>query len=281
LTEQDNRLDDRLGTLRTAVSAAPSVLDDVMHCIAEMPEPAGRRRQWKQTAIACLATAVCLAVLVTLCISGGGNDPKKTAQVDPKQLATHRVKSFREGTMDVRGNELSENVRAAERSKAEAGVQLHESETFDSAAEKREFRRHRSEPGSRGGKHIDAAFVEGPSREPTPGDFAGTWHGTAAENPEDGMGADPLQIRLSVARNGHLEGIASGPFVSGGDVPLQDVYAVGNRLEFKVRHRTGVMIQITLGLSPEGLKGDAIPIRSDQSRCDVVLQRRRPGPKPE
>jgi hypothetical protein len=41
------------------------------------------------------------------------------------------------------------------------------------------------------------------------------------------------------------------------------------------------MIQITLGLTPRGLKGDAIPIRSDVSRCDVVLQRRRPERHPK
>ena len=91
---------------------------------------------------------------------------------------------------------------------------------------------------------------------------------------------DQVGIKLSVSESGHLEGIAFDHFTGGDEARLEGVYVVGDRLEFEVRHRTGVKLRVTLGLAGDTLKGDAIPIRSDASRCDVILRRQRPGPTP-
>ena len=111
-------------------------------------------------------------------------------------------------------------------------------------------------------------------------DFAGLWRGTAVDKPEDGTSRDPLGIKLTISESGRLEGAAFDDFARSQEARLEDVYVVGDRLEFKVRHRTGVQMWVTLGLAGNTLKGDGIPIRSDESRCDIVLQRQPPESPP-
>jgi len=122
-------------------------------------------------------------------------------------------------------------------------------------------------------------------RKPQPrlGDFAGLWRGKAVDYPEDGGSTDPVGIKLTVSEGGQLEGIAFDEFAGGEETRLEDVYVVGDRLEFKVRYRTGVKMRVTLGLARNKLKGEGIPIRSDEDRCHITLERsegpERPGHK--
>ena len=109
--------------------------------------------------------------------------------------------------------------------------------------------------------------------EPKLSDFAGLWRGEAVDYPEDGTSTDPVGIKLTVSESGKLEGVAFDEFAGGDETPLEDVYVAADRIEFKVRHRTGVKMRVTLGLAGNTLKGEGIPIRSDEDRCDIVLER--------
>ena len=121
---------------------------------------------------------------------------------------------------------------------------------------------------------------ERPSKPETQlSDFAGRWHGKAVDYPEDGSSTDPVGIKLSIS-SGRLEGTAFDRFADGDEARLEDVYVVGDRLEFKVRYRTGVQMRVTLGLVGDKLKGEGIPIRSDEDRCKITLERCRKPDQP-
>jgi hypothetical protein len=112
----------------------------------------------------------------------------------------------------------------------------------------------------------------GPS-EARPSDFAGQWRGEAVDYPEDGSSTDPVGVKLTISQRGELEGMAFDRFTGGDETRLEDIHVAGDRLEFKVRHRTGVQMRVTLGLAGNKLKGEAIPIRSDEDRCRITLER--------
>jgi hypothetical protein len=120
------------------------------------------------------------------------------------------------------------------------------------------------------------------SSEPAPkarlNDLAGQWCGKAVDYPEDGSSTDPVSIKLIVSEEDELKGFAYNDFVDIDEARLDDVYVVGDRLEFKVRHRTGVKMRVTLSLANNTLIGEGIPIRSDEDRCHIELKRQRPEP---
>ena len=113
------------------------------------------------------------------------------------------------------------------------------------------------------------------------GDFAGTWTGKAVDYPEDGSSTDVIGIELRVSDDGELQGIAFDDFTGNEKAPLEDVYVTGSRVEFKVAHRTGVTMRVTLGLADGKLEGEAIPIRSDEDRSSITLKRGEKADPPE
>jgi len=269
----DNRLSERLEILRTAVSRTPSMLEGVMGRISDAPEPLGRGSRWKRIAVVCLATAACAAVSIAGWMIAGG-DTAEIASHDDSPPAAEPVKTIEKHLSAATEHELAENDRfgdgatEAERSRAE--VPRRAAEAYDVRQE--ECGLAVDSAGENCGLH--KARCAGVARpEPQLGDFAGVWHGTATDKPEDGTSTDPIGVQLAIDENGQLEGFVFERFADGGRAPLEDVYVVGDRLEFKVRHRTGVQMQVTLGLADETLRGDGIPIRSDEDRCDITLKR--------
>jgi len=113
--------------------------------------------------------------------------------------------------------------------------------------------------------------------EPDQSRFAGTWRGEAVDFPEDGSSTDPVTIKLTRSNDGGLEGVALERFAHAGEARLEEIHVTGDRVEFKVRHRTGVNMRVTLGLRNGKLKGEGIPIRSDEDRCHIVLTRAEKG----
>ncbi|MBC8875876.1 MAG: hypothetical protein H8E44_41150 [Planctomycetes bacterium] len=89
-----------------------------------------------------------------------------------------------------------------------------------------------------------------------------------------------MNVKLILSKSGLLKGVASSRFTGGGETQLDDIYVTGDRIEFKVRHRTGVDMRVTLALRNGKLKGEGIPIRSDEDRCDIVLTRAEKGNPP-
>ena len=123
---------------------------------------------------------------------------------------------------------------------------------------------------------LSSAFVEdvtGERNRPQLNDFAGLWHGEAIDYPEDGNSTDAVRLKLRVSDSDRLEGYAFGEFVDADQAQIEDVHVTGDRSEFKVRHRTGVMMRVTLGFRGNKLKGEGIPIRSDEDRCDISFER--------
>ncbi len=122
-----------------------------------------------------------------------------------------------------------------------------------------------------------------PPGEPTTdlNDFTGTWTGNAVDYPEDGSSTRAIGIKIELCEDGELEGVGFDEFTGDDKTPLKDVYATGNRLEFKVAHCTGVTIRVTLGLVDGKLDGEGIPIRSDEDRCTITLKRGKKADAPE
>ena len=280
----ESRLSERLQMLGAAVSSTPSLLDDVMHRIGDSPPAESRRSRWKLMAAACLATTACLVVSIAGWMTIGGDDPTKTAAIDATHDSLQPVKTDQGKVRDVYDSRLFEahSIAGADRAveKPRGRRESEDSQTFDVRQQQRWDDSNSLACGSPAAKALGAAFGEASRSRPQLSDFAGLWRGTAVDKPEDGTSTDPLGIKLSISENGRLEGVAFDRFAGGEEARLEDLYVVGDRLEFKVRHRTGVRMWVTLGLVSDELKGDGIPIRSDESRCDIVLRRQRPGPAP-
>jgi hypothetical protein len=280
----DDRLDEKLQMFAVAVSSTPSLVGDVMRRLDRAPQPVRRRPRRKLLAAACLATAACLVVSVVAWMTICGDDAIKSASIDGRRDGVQWA-GMREGqATDPHESTLFEKDRTAgvepKEAKARRERTFQEAKTLNLQRQARGGLREESHGERSVGATLNAAFREASRSEPQLSDFAGLWRGTAVDKPEDGTSTCPLGLRLTISEDGRLEGVAFDDFAGGGDADLQDVYVVGDRLEFKVRHRTGVQMQVTLGLAADTLKGDGIPIRSDESRCDIVLRRRRPAPPP-
>jgi len=275
----EDRLSERLQILGAAVSRAPSLLDEVMHRIGDSPESLPRRSRWKGMATACLATVACLVVSAVVWMTIGG-DTTETASIDGSQHAVQPAKTDETNEKDATGGYDSDlfvdgagNADPGGESSTRGGHQSRGRRGPEDLQEQRGFGADRLDRGEQGGES-GGATARGASRsKPQLSDFTGLWRGKAVDKPEDGTVTDSLGVRLIISESGQLEGTAFDRFVGGAETPLQHVYVAGVRLEFEVRHRTGAQMRVTLGLADGQLKGDGIPIRSDESRCDILLKR--------
>jgi hypothetical protein len=280
----EKRLAEKMKTFAAAVSSRPSLVDNVMRRIEDAPQPGRPRRPRRLFVAAGLAAAACLLVSVLIWMRFAADDVPEAAPLDLAQGGAPSSGNRREEATERQGSKSApaQHVPTDLDDSGKANVTLDRGEGHDLGVQQPQ-RKAESEHFSR-----DASVFAGLPDEDAPGksirsrpelsDFAGLWLGTAAEKPEDGTATDPLRIKLTVSEDEQLEGVAFGRIAGDGETPLEDIYVVGSRLEFKIRGRTGVQIQVTLGLKGDRLKGDGIPIRSDQSRCDILLTRQPPEP---
>ncbi len=268
-------LAENLQALRAAVTSRPSLLEGVMDRIGETPSPISRHRR-KPLLVACLSAAACLLVAgVGWMLFGGGDSVEKALLDDEPQATVTHGKAEAEDLCKARFAEEGDPAGAHDRGEptvkalqpGDRHFQGHQNTLDGSAGDNR----------ARGGSNVGLAVAI--ERRPRPAEFTGTWQGEALDKPQDGSATSVLVVKLTISADDQLQGVASGTFSGGEEVPLEDVYVVGRRLEFRVRHRSGAQMQVTLSLGDDTLTGDGIPIRSAEARCDIVLKRRSPeGP---
>ena len=104
----------------------------------------------------------------------------------------------------------------------------------------------------------------------------GRWEGLAVDKPEDGTSRDDLVLELKAGDDGRVTGTATGDFVGPQACSIEDGQTEGDRMEFYVRHRTGIPMRVLLELRNDFLQGEALPVDSDGDRCDIRLKRAGP-----
>lgn len=130
--------------------------------------------------------------------------------------------------------------------------------------------------GSRGG----AKRPEAPPGEATTRTLSGRWIGMAVDKPGDGTSKDPLWLELKISGDGRLHGTALWLETSR-ECKLDEGRVDGNQLRFIFRHRAGTRMSVTLALKHDQLRGEAIPIPTEEGdRCDIVLSRVLPETTP-
>jgi hypothetical protein len=106
-----------------------------------------------------------------------------------------------------------------------------------------------------------------------PDEFRGRWQGMATDKPEDGNSRDDLVLELEAGPEGTVTGRAAGDFIAAEMQRIENGRIQGDRLEFEIRHRTGVRMRIWLELQNDTLQGEGLPIDSAEDRCDIRLKR--------
>ena len=115
----------------------------------------------------------------------------------------------------------------------------------------------------------------------------GLWTGVAIDKPGEGTSEDPIALEVALGRGDRIVCTVHGRFVLGGREEARGLRIEDNRIEFQVRHRSGISVflrsslparptdatmRVVLRLKGRALVGEAKPVVEGDS-CDIRLKR--------
>ncbi len=121
--------------------------------------------------------------------------------------------------------------------------------------------------------------VKGPSAKA----FAGRWVGKVVDRSPGGAPEASFALEIRQDKDGKLQGVAMGKFVSHQARTMEDISVDGNRLRFKLTQRINPKMRFSLVVKGDRLEGDGILIDTEERRFKIVLineEPKRPIRKP-